>query len=138
MEIGGSGMPEETVLIVDDDPVCLALAGLALRHAGFTIQTAVDGMHALELLETVQPDLILSDIQMPNMDGFELARRTRQIARLRDIPLLALTAFAGPDTERRVYEAGFTAYLTKPVSGAGLVGHIRRYLEPASNSSTAA
>jgi CheY-like chemotaxis protein len=128
----------ETILIVDDDPICLTLAGMALRHAGFAILTAADGMEALELLESLQPDLILSDIQMPNMDGFEFARHARLIPRFSDTPMIALTAFAATDTEQRLYDAGFTAYLTKPINSAGLVARVRQQLKEASNSSTAA
>ncbi|MCU1236447.1 MAG: response regulator receiver protein [Candidatus Solibacter sp.] len=131
-------MPAETILIVDDDPICLCLASHALRQAGFTTQTARDGVEALDLLQTLLPDLILSDIQMPNMDGFELARRTRQLPRLCDIPLIALSALARPDAQQRAYEAGFTAYLAKPVAGAKLTCEVRRHLDRRSNSSTAA
>jgi CheY-like chemotaxis protein len=131
-------MPGETILIVDDDPICLTLASIALRHAGFAILTAGDGLEALDLLESVEPDLILSDIQMPHLDGFEFARHARKIKRLAGIPMIALTAFASPDMEQRIYEAGFTAYLDKPINSAGMVARIRRYLGRSSNSSTAA
>ena len=66
---------------------------------------------------------------MPHMDGFELARRTRQIPRFRDIPMVALTAFDAPDTEQRARDAGFTAYMRKPVHAASLANRIRRFLE---------
>jgi CheY-like chemotaxis protein len=122
-------MAAETILIVDDDPICLTIASFALRTAGFTVKTAFDGMEALDLLQTLQPDLILSDIQMPNIDGFELARRTRQIARLRDVPMIALTAFDAPDTEERAFAAGFTAYMKKPLQPGMLAARIRRFLD---------
>ena len=122
-------MRSEIILIVDDDPICLTLARLVLRHSGFTIQTAADGREALDLLQTLQPDLILSDIQMPNMDGFELARSIRQISSLCDIPMIALTAYATKEAERLAYDAGFTGYMTKPISSGALAANIRRYLE---------
>ena len=122
-------MPVETILIVDDDPICAAVASLALRQAGFTTQSATGGRQALEILKTLQPALILSDIQMPEMDGFELARRARQIPWLRDIPMVALTAFTGQATEQRAYEAGFTDFMTKPANAAALALCIRRLLE---------
>ena len=125
----GTTMPPETILIVDDDPICLAIASLALQSAGFETRTAADGMEALDLLQVVQPALILSDIQMPHMDGFELARRTRQIPRFRDVPMVALTAFDAPDTEQRACDAGFTAYMMKPVHAASLANRLRRFLE---------
>jgi len=122
-------MPAETILIVDDDPVCLTVATFALRTAGFTTASAADGMEALDLLQSLQPDLILCDIQMPHIDGFELARRTRQLRRFRDIPMIALTSFDSPDTERRAYAAGFTAYLRKPVRAAALAARVRSFLD---------
>ena len=120
----------EMILIVDDDPISLTFVRLVLCQAGFTTQTAGDGMEALDLLQTLQPDLILSDIQMPKMDGFELARRTRQILRLRDTPMIAFTACDNRETEKRAYDAGFTAYMTKPVEVGGLATGVRRFLEP--------
>jgi CheY-like chemotaxis protein len=131
-------MPAETILIVDDDPICRAVARLALTQAGFATRTASHGQEALELLHTFLPDLILSDIQMPVMDGFEFARRTREIPRLCGIPMIALTAISGADPAQRVYDAGFNAYLAKPISSTGLTLQIRRYLAAAGNSSTAA
>jgi CheY-like chemotaxis protein len=124
-------MPPETILIVDDDPICLAVAGLALRTAGFETRTAADGLEALDVLDALQPVLILSDIQMPNMDGFELARRTRQIPRFRNTPIVALTAFDAPDTEQRARDAGFTAYMKKPIHAVSLAARLRRLLEAA-------
>ena len=131
-------MPDGTILIVDDDPICLMLASLALRQAGFSTATAADGTEALDLLQDLQPDLILSDIQMPNMDGFEFVRRTRQIPRLCEIPVIALTAFSGADSQQRAFDAGFNAYIPKPFTTAALTAQVRRYLERASNSITAA
>jgi chemosensory pili system protein ChpA (sensor histidine kinase/response regulator) len=121
-------MPGQSILIVDDDPICLAIASMTLRQAGYTVQSAVDGIDALERLETFQPDLILSDIQMPNMDGFELARRTRSIPRLRGIPIVALSAHSGAATAQQAHEAGFTLYLSKPVSATVLANRIRALL----------
>ena len=121
-------MPAELILIVDDDPICLSVARLVLSRAGFATQTAADGTEALDLLKTLQPDLIVSDIQMPRMDGFELARRARQISRLHDTPMIALTAFANQDAEQQAYDAGFTAYVSKPVNGSGLTIAVRRIL----------
>jgi two-component system chemotaxis response regulator CheY len=132
-----SAMPGETILIVDDDPICLTLASIALRHAGYSILSAGDGLEALELLESVEPDLILSDIQMPHLDGFEFARHARKIKRLAGVPMIALTGLGGPDVEQRIYEAGFTAYMNKPITSVGLVARARRHLSRPSTSTAA-
>jgi CheY-like chemotaxis protein len=122
-------MAGETILIVDDVPVNLKLAGAILKREGYTIETAEDGEQALEKLQTLHPDLILSDIQMPIIDGFELARRVRQDARICDIPMVALTALALKSGEERAREAGFDGYLTKPIDTRTMGLRVREYLD---------
>ena len=122
-------MAGETILIVDDVPVNLKLAGAILKREGYTIETAEDGEQALQMLETIHPDLILSDIQMPVIDGFELARRVRQDERFRDTPLIALTALALKAGEERAKEAGFDGYLTKPIDTRTMGLRVREYLD---------
>jgi len=122
-------MAGETILIVDDVPVNLKLAGAILKREGYHIETAEDGQEALAKLETMQPDLILSDIQMPVIDGFELARRVRQDERFREIPMVALTALAMKAGEERAREAGFDGYLTKPIDTRTMGLRVREYLD---------
>ena len=122
-------MAGETILIVDDVPVNLKLAGAILKREGSHIETAEDGQEALAKLETMQPDLILSDIQMPVIDGFELARRVRQDERFREIPMVALTALAMKAGEERAREAGFDGYLTKPIDTRTMGLRVREYLD---------
>ena len=122
-------MAGETILIVDDVPVNLKLAGAVLQREGYTVQTANDGEQALEMLQTMRPDLILSDIQMPIIDGFELTRRVKQDERLRDIPVVALTALTVQTGEEKAREAGFDGYLTKPIDTRTMGLRVREYLE---------
>ncbi|HUI81503.1 MAG TPA: response regulator [Bryobacteraceae bacterium] len=122
-------MAGETILIVDDVPVNLKLAGAILKREGYTIEFAEDGQQALDMLETLHPDLILSDIQMPIIDGFELARRVRQDERFRDTPMVALTALALKAGEERAREAGFDGYLTKPIDTRTMGLRVREYLD---------
>ena len=122
-------MAGEIILIVDDVPVNLKLAGAVLKREGYTVQTANDGEQALEMLQTMRPDLILSDIQMPIIDGFELTRRVKQDERLRDIPVVALTALTVQTGEDKAREAGFDGYLTKPIDTRTMGLRVREYLE---------
>jgi two-component system, cell cycle response regulator DivK len=122
-------MAGEIILIVDDVPVNLKLVGAILRREGFTVQTAADGEEALEMLRTMHPDLILSDIQMPVVDGFELTRRVKQDERLRDIPVVALTALALKYGEDKAREAGFDGYMTKPIDTRTMGVRVREYLD---------
>jgi CheY-like chemotaxis protein len=129
-------MPGEIILIVDDVPVNLRLVGAVLRREGYTVETAADGEQALDLLRTLYPDLILSDIQMPVLDGFELTRRLKQDARLRHIPVIALTALALKSGEEQAREAGFDGYMTKPIDTRSMGLRVREYLDrrPAARS----
>jgi len=106
-------MPPETILIVDDDPICLAIASLALQSAGFETRTAADGMEALDLLHIVQPALILSDIQMPHMDGFEFLEEMRRNAEWRDIPVVVVTARDLTDADRSRLNGGVERIIQK-------------------------
>jgi CheY-like chemotaxis protein len=123
-------MAEITILVVDDVPLNLKLASLLLRREGFLVYTAVDGAQALEMLGTLDADLILADIQMPVMDGLELARRLKQDTRLRKIPVVALTSFGKETTEQQARSAGFDGYMTKPIDTRTMGVWLRSYLEP--------
>jgi len=122
-------MAGEVILIVDDVPVNLKLVGAILRREGYTVEMAADGEEALERLRTLDPDLILSDIQMPIVDGFELTRRVKQDERLRHIPVVALTAVALKSGEDKAREAGFDGYLTKPIDTRTMGIRVREYLD---------
>jgi len=126
---GYPDMAGETILVVDDVPVNLKLVGAVLRREGYAVQTAADGEEALEILRTSHPDLILADIQMPVIDGFELTRRVKQDERLRDIPVVALTALALQAGAAKAREAGFDGYLTKPIDTRTMGRHVRHYLD---------
>src|SRR5438128_1536994 len=117
----------ETILIVDDVPMNLKLASAILAREGYQIQTAEDGVQALHVLETLKPDLILSDIQMPRMDGLEMTRTIRRDSRWSGIPIVALTAYASQVNEQQALEAGFDAYLTKPINMQMLRSCVRQH-----------
>ncbi len=122
-------MPAERILVVDDVPINLKVVSLTLRAEGYEIQTAEDGVHALEVLRAFRPDLVLADIQMPRMDGLEMTRTIRQDPNLRDLFIVALTAFAAKVNEQEALDAGFDAYLTKPVDVHTLRERVRGYLD---------
>jgi two-component system cell cycle response regulator DivK len=104
-----------TVLIVDDHPINLKLLVFALKSRGYTIETASDAVQARAVLETVKPALILMDLQMPGVSGFELTRELKLSPVTQDIPIVAVTAFAMRGDEERARAAGCDGYLTKPV-----------------------
>jgi CheY-like chemotaxis protein len=108
------------VLIVDDNPANLELILVILSREGYELATAIDAHEALVKLETLNPQLILLDLQLPGMDGLELTRRLKTDPNTRSIPIVAVTAFAMKGDEEKAREAGCDAYLTKPIDKAVL------------------
>jgi CheY-like chemotaxis protein len=107
--------PQRRILIVDDNRDAADALAELMRDFGHDVSTAHDGRSALESATTNRPELVLLDISMPEMDGFEVARRLREEVGLRDAILVALTGY-GEDRHRRLSrDAGFDHHLTKPV-----------------------
>ncbi len=117
-----------TILAIDDNPVNLKLAAEVLLAAGHTVIRAEDAEQALSLLETQMPDLILTDISLPRMDGIELTRRLKSDPRYRHLPVVALTASAMKGDEARVLDAGCDAYIAKPLDTRLLADQILRVM----------
>lgn len=108
-------MSGEHVLVVDDNPQNLKLAKIILTRAGYAVHTAVDAEDALRQLQDFKPRLILMDLQLPTMDGFELTRKLKADAATADIAIVAVTAFAMESDRQRALAAGCDDYLAKPV-----------------------
>ncbi len=104
-----------TILVVDDHPDSLDAMGLMLGSLGARVLVAADGTRALEILGRERPDLVLTDLRMPTMDGFELARRLRVDPRTARTRVVALTGLDDEADYLRTLEAGFDGHLTKPV-----------------------
>lgn len=103
-----------TILVVDDDAGGRRLTHATLKKAGFRVIEAANGEMALEKMRQGLPDLVLMDVNMPVMDGFEAARRAREMPDAQGVPIVAYSAQAGDRVEERIRAAGFTARLTKP------------------------
>jgi two-component system CheB/CheR fusion protein len=116
------------VLIVEDSEDARFIMKTELEWYGYTTVVAPDGETALRLLRHLQPDVIISDIQMPGMDGLEFLSRIRQNSNLADVPAIALTGFGGEREVKQALERGFSAQLTKPVEPAELVALIEKLL----------
>jgi signal transduction histidine kinase/ActR/RegA family two-component response regulator len=114
------------VLVIDDAPDTLDVLEQILTYSGAVTMTAPGAAAALDLLERELPDVIVSDVGMPDVDGFELMRRIRRRAATAEIPAIALTAFTRQDDRVKALQAGFTDYLAKPVEPAALAAAIRR------------
>jgi CheY-like chemotaxis protein len=114
----------EPILIVDDNPVNLKLARVLLAAEGYEVRTAIAAEEALEVLGEFRPRLILMDIQLPGMDGLELTRRLKADPRMRDVVIVALTAYAMKGDEERVLAAGCDAYIGKPIDTRRLAAQV--------------
>jgi two-component system alkaline phosphatase synthesis response regulator PhoP len=106
------------VLLVDDEPDVLELVSRAFLRAGYEVVTALDGERALELIASAQPDLIVLDVQLPGIDGFETCRRVRLDSQ---VPIVMLTARDEEDDVMRGFRLGVDDYVTKPFSARLLV-----------------
>ena len=118
----------EKILIVDDDLDTLRLVGLMLQKKGYQIVVANNGEQGLLKVAEEIPDLILLDVMMPEMDGYEVARRLRNNPETEDIPILMFTAKAQIDDKVTGFEAGADDYLTKPTHPAELQAHVKALL----------
>jgi two-component system CheB/CheR fusion protein len=114
-----------TVLAVDDDPDTTDLLRYLLEMNGATVITANSGAEALQLVGERSVDVVLSDISMPSMDGFEFVRRLRALPGKQEVRVIALTGFGREEDIRQVREEGFVAHITKPPDVEMLLGFVR-------------
>ena len=120
-------MPEK-ILVVDDDIDTLRLVGLMLQRQGYQIAAANNGQQALAMAESEKPDLILLDLMMPDMDGYEVTRRLRANPAISTIPIIMFTAKSQVDDKVSGFESGADDYLTKPTQPRELFAHIKAVL----------
>ena len=120
-------MPK-TVLIVEDNELNMKLFNDLLEaHGYFTLQTK-DGVEALRMARTHRPDLILMDIQLPEVSGLEVTKWLKEDDDLRTIPIIAVTAFAMKGDEQKIRDGGCEAYIAKPISVASFMNTVERFL----------
>ena len=120
-------MPK-TVLIVEDNELNMKLFHDLLEAHGYATIETRNGVEALELARTHHPDLILMDIQLPEVSGLDVTRWIKEDERTRAIPVIAVTAFAMKGDEERIRSGGCEAYLSKPISVAKFLETVRHYL----------
>jgi DNA-binding response OmpR family regulator len=121
----------QTILVVDDDLDTLTLIGLTLQRRGFSVTKAQSGMEALEKLQAELPDLMIADVMMPYMDGYELCRAVKGDPRTAHLPVVMLTAKAQTASQLEGFRAGAVDYITKPVHPQDLAARIASVLEHA-------
>jgi DNA-binding response OmpR family regulator len=119
------------ILLVDDSLMIHRIVGLLLKEGGFKVLHADDGRKGYELAKTERPDLIIMDVEMPNMNGFEATKLIKSEPSVAGIPLIILTSLGSEDDMRRAEEAGANGFLNKPISRDDLVAKIHFLLSGA-------
>ena len=122
--------PKFLILVVDDSADNVAVISLDLQHQGYRVVTASNGEDAVAVAAQMLPNLILMDINLPTLDGLGATRRIRETDALRDVPIVAITAFGTEGFQRAAYDAGVSGYLTKPLDFDRMHQLIARLLSP--------
>jgi two-component system alkaline phosphatase synthesis response regulator PhoP/two-component system response regulator VicR len=120
------------ILAVDDEPNIVRLIQVNLERHGYQVETANNGAQALAKIRENRPDLLVSDVMMPEMDGFELLKNIRMDAELSELPVIMLTAKTQDADVMRGYSHGADMYLTKPFNPAELLQFVKRVLSSSS------
>ncbi|HZA60780.1 MAG TPA: response regulator, partial [Actinomycetota bacterium] len=124
----GGNATQKRILVADDDPVILRLLQVNFGLEGFEVRTASRGEEAITAADELTPDIILLDVMMPGVDGWEVCRRLKEDERFKETPIVFLSARAQDEDRKRGYGLGVAAYVTKPFDPGRLVDLIRRLL----------
>jgi len=118
----------KTILIVEDNELNMKLFNDLLEAHDYNILQTRDGMEALKIAREKKPDLILMDIQLPEVSGLEVTKWIKEDENLRSIPVIAVTAFAMKGDEEKIREGGCEAYIAKPISVSHFLGTVQKFL----------
>lgn len=119
-----------TILLIEDNAQNRYLTTFLLERQGFFVISASDGPSGIDKARTQQADLVLLDIQLPLMDGYEVARALRSMDQLADTPIIAVTSYAMPGDRERCLEAGCSGYIEKPINPKTFVEEIEQFIRP--------
>lgn len=121
-------LSEHNILIVDDHPDNLQVLSTLLSQEGYRVRKATSGTFALKAIQSELPDLVLLDIQMPQMDGYEVCSRLKISPESRDIPIIFLSAMDDVNDKLRAFTVGGVDYITKPFQGLEVLARVRSHL----------
>jgi two-component system cell cycle response regulator DivK len=116
------------ILIIEDNEQNLYLLTFILKKHDYEVLQALNGLDGIEKVKKTNPDMILLDIQLPEMDGYEVARELRKIPESKIIPIIAITSYAMAGDREKALEAGCTGYLTKPINPDTFISSIEEFL----------
>ena len=118
------------VLLVEDNAANLALMQYLLQASGYTILTATAGREGVVVAQRESPDVILMDLQLPIMNGYEAARLVKEVPALRGVPIIAVTAFAMVGDRDKILARGFDGYIAKPITPERFVSEVEGFIAP--------
>ena len=116
------------ILVIDDHPINTDMVRFVLEPAGMQVDVASGAAQGLERIKQARPDLVLMDVQMPEVDGLTLTRQLRADPATQDLVIVAFTAFAGPGDEYSILQAGCDGYIAKPIDVNSFTARIREFL----------
>ena len=119
------------IMVVEDDPHVLRQIAFALEHEGYSVTTATAGDDALRQLMRERPDLLITDVMMPGLDGYDLVDQLRRDESLCDLPVIMVTARTADEDISKGFSSGTDIYIEKPFKPAELVAFVRRFVGPA-------
>lgn len=119
---------KKVILVADDSPTIRKFVSISLKVKGFEIIQVSDGMEALEVLPSEQIDLIITDLNMPNVDGFELIKTIRSNEDYRELPIIILSSLSGNEEIERGIQYGANAYLLKPFDSKRVLYEVSKFL----------
>ena len=122
-------MPGKNVMVVEDNEKNRKLMRVVLKAKGYNVIEAETGEEALNILRNQKPDIILMDIQLPGIDGITLIKQIKATTTLKDIPIIAVTAYAMKGDEEKIMEAGCDAYVSKPINTQELPLIVEKYIK---------
>lgn len=122
-------MPDRNVLVVEDNEKNRKLMRVILKAKGYTVIEAATGEEALGILKAQKPDIILMDIQLPGIDGITLVKQIKADTAIKDIPIIAVTAYAMKGDEQKILDAGCNAYISKPINTQELPLMVEKYIK---------
>ena len=122
-------MKKKKILVVDDDKKSRYLVSFLLEKESFEVIMATNGLEGIEAARKQQVDLIIMDVKMPKMDGYETTKRIRRLEKYKSIPIIALTSYAMTEDKERALKAGCTGYIPKPITSETFISEIKKFLE---------
>lgn len=122
------------VLVIEDNEQNMYMITYLLKSENYQVYQAFNGLTGIEAAKQFKPDIILLDIQLPNIDGYEIAKRIKEVEETKDIPIIAVTSYAMPGDKEKAIESGATGYIEKPINPDTFILQMESFLPESDNA----